>query len=191
MTLETISLVVGTGYVLAHVPLAAAPGPARKALAAFPRNGWAGRILCAIALAWSAVLVKEMPLGWFDAHKDWLYVAGPVAYVLVVVFMDELLAARALGGLFLLMAEPVLAAAREPFLSSVQFHPAAARLVPVLLAYGWVGIGTALVLAPYWFRKSMERLCGTDRRCRLFGLAGVAIGLLLIVLALSSFAMGH
>jgi hypothetical protein len=188
MTLETISLAVGAAYVVAHLPLVAAPGPARKALAAFPRSAWAGRLLSALALAWSALLVKEMPLGWFDAHKDWLYVAGPLAYILVVLFMDELLASRALGGLFLLMAEPVLAAAREPLLSSVQFHPGWARLVPVLLAYGWVGIGTALVLAPYWFRKGMERLCGSDSRCRLFGLTGLAIGILLIVLALAVFA---
>ena len=188
MTLETMSLVVGAGYVVLHVPLAAAPGFSRRALAAFPRNEWAGRILSAIAIAWSAVLVKDMPLGWFDAHKNWLYVAGPVVYLLVIFLMDELLAVRALGGLLLLIAEPVLASARLPLLSSVHFHPESARLVPVLLAYVWVGIGTVLVLAPYWFRKTVERLCGTDLRCRLSGAAGLAIGILLLVLAKAVFA---
>lgn len=180
MTLQAMSMLVGGVYALTHLPLVLAPALSRRGLAAFPRSEWAGRILAAIALAWAAALVRDMPLGWFDQHKDWLYVVTPAVYVLTVLFVDDLLAPRAFGGLLLLVAEPVLTAAR--------FHPSGARLVLVLLAYGWVGVGTLLVLTPYWFRKTVERICGTDARCRILGAAGLAVGALLIGLGLTAFA---
>lgn len=180
MTVQMMSITVGAVYVLTHLPLVTAPAASRRVLTAFPRNEWAGRILAAIALAWAAVLVKEMPLAWFDQHKDWLYVVAPAVYMLTVLFMGDLLAVRALGGLLLLVADPVMSAAR--------FHPSAARLVLVLLAYGWVGVGTLLVLTPYWFRKTVERLCSDDGRCRLLGAAGIGVGAFLVVLGLTVFA---
>ena len=174
---------LGTGavYVAAHLALVAAPAAARRVLAAFPRNAWVGRALALGTLVWSAFLVNDMPLGFVDPYKGWLYAVTPVVFVLVVLLMGELLAARAFGGLLLLLAEPILASAREPGLS-------AWRLTMVALAYAWVVAGMVLVLGPYWFRKTAEVVCRTDARCRLAGAAGVVVGVVLVGLGATVFA---
>ena len=163
--------VVGAGALL----LLAAPSAVARVLAAFPRNIWAGRVLAAVALVWSAWLAWDMSLGFVDAYKQWLYVLTPVVYLLVVWLMEEMLAARALGGLLLLVAEPVLAATRQPGLP-------AWRLAMVALVYAWIVAGMALVLGPYWFRKTAEVLCNSENRSRKIGAVGLAAGILLVAL---------
>ncbi len=180
ITLSGFSLGLGVAHLLAGVMLVVAPEVAREGLARFPRHVWMGRLLSAIALGWSAVLVWEMPLGWFDAYKGWLWVGVPLIYLLVIVLLDELLAARALGGLCLLLPAPLLEMAR--------FHPSAWRLFPVVLAYIWVVLGMALVLGPYRFRKWAAVFCSTDGRCRGVGVVVAGLGVLLLGLALTVFA---
>lgn len=179
MTLVVMVLLIGLAHVVAGVLLAALPGWTREKAVRFPRNAWLGRILAAVTMAWSVHLVREMPLGWFDAYKMWLWVAGPVAYLLVVFFVEELLAARALGGLLLLIPCPLLDAAR--------FQESAWRLAPVILAYVWVICGMALVLAPYRFREWVQLLGRTDGRCRVMGVLFLAAGLLFAWLSFRGF----
>lgn len=168
---------IGTGTVFgaAALLLLAAPAAMTRALVAFPRNVWVGRGLAAVALGWSAWLAWDMPMGFVDAYKQWLYVLTPVVYLLVVWLMEDMLAARAFGGLLLLVAEPVLSAARQPGLP-------AWRLTMVVLVYAWIVAGMALVLGPYWFRKTVEPLCRSGDRCRKMGAVGLAIGILLAAL---------
>lgn len=168
ITLASCFMAIGILHLLLTVPMLVSPAGALKVLKAFPRHDWAGRILAAVCMAWSVNLVREMPLGWFDAYKGWLYVAGPILYLLISIFMAELLAARALGGVLLLVASPVLEAA--------SFQPSGLRLILVVLAYGWVIAGMALVLAPYRFRKTAQVVCGTTGQCRVMGGVGVVLG---------------
>jgi hypothetical protein len=172
---------VGALYLFGHAALLVAPVAARRALTAFPRHAWSGRVLAAVAMAWSVWLVREMPLGFVDPYKAWLYGVGPVVYLLVILLMDELLAARALGGLLLLVAEPALTATRVPGLAEW-------RLVLVAVAYSWVIAGMTLVLGPFWFRKTVETLCRTDTRCRWVGSLGLALALLMIALGVTVLA---
>ncbi len=168
ITLASCFMAIGILHLLLASPMLVNPTGALKVVKAFPRHDWAGRILAAMCIVWSVYLVREMPLGWFDAYKGWLYVAGPILYLLISIFMADLLAARALGGLLLLVASPVLEAAA--------FQPSALRLILVVLAYVWVIAGMALVLAPYRFRKTAQMLCGTTGQCRVVGGAGVVFG---------------
>lgn len=174
MGMPVVAMVMGGVYLVAHGALLMAPGPARSVLAAFPRHAWAGRLLAAAAVAGSAWQVNEMPLGMFDAYKFLLWGVAPLVYVLVLLFMEELLAARALGGVLLLAASPVL--------ECVRWHPSAWRLLPVVLAYTWVVAGIVLVLSPFKFRKTVEWSCATDARCRFWGALGVALGVLLVLI---------
>ncbi len=180
ITLSGFSLGLGVVHLLAGVMLLAVPAVVRAGLVRFPRHVWMGRLLAAVALGWSAVLVGEMPLGWFDAYKGWLWVGVPLIYLLVILLMDELLAARALGGLWLLLPAPLLEVAR--------FHPSAWRLLPVVLAYVWVLMGMALVLAPYRFRKWGAVFYSTDGRCRGLGAALLGLGGLFLGLAVTEFS---
>jgi len=52
------------------------------------------------------------PLQSVRDFKPILWALAPLCYVLTVCFVEELLAARALGGILLLAAAPVLDAAR-------------------------------------------------------------------------------
>lgn len=179
MTLEAMVLCIGLAHAVAGIMLAAVPAWTRERALRFPRQAWLGRILAAVAMAWSVHLVREMPLGWFDAYKAWLWVAGPVAYLLVIFFVDELLAARALGGMLLLIPNPLLDAAR--------FQESDWRLAPVILAYVWVLCGMALILAPYRFREWVQVLGRTDGRCRVMGGLFLAAGLLFAWLSFRGF----
>ncbi|MEI8140132.1 MAG: hypothetical protein WCI03_09725 [bacterium] len=181
MSLAELSLWIGGVYVALHAPLVLAPQTVRKLFKLFPRNFWLGAVLSAMALGWSAVEVNAMPLGNFIGDYKWLlWILTPVVLGLILVFMNELLAARALGGLLLLVANPVL---------SIQCLSASkATWLIAGLAYCWVVAGTLLVLSPYRFRLAVEKFCATDGSCRLAGAAGVVLGFVLVVLGLTVFA---
>jgi uncharacterized protein YjeT (DUF2065 family) len=154
-----------------------APAKVRAGLAVFPRSIWPGRILAAIDLIWAAYNLTLMHLGMFDAWKVHLVWLVPVAIFLCVKYMDELLSPRALGGLFLLAAGPVLNIAR--------WHPSDARLVISVIAYLWILLGLTFLLSPWWFRRLIPRIAGsTDRQVRIGGAIKTLLGVGLIALAL-------
>jgi len=153
------------------------PGVARTWARRFPRHVTAGWFLCAVDLLWAGWLLYHTPLGWFDAYKRHLFVLVPVAFVLVVTLMDELLAARALGGLFILAPAPLLAVAR--------WHLSSWRLVMVVVAYLIAIQGIVLVLSPYQLRRMWNVLMASERSCRAWGMAGMALGLVFILLGIA------
>lgn len=181
MTLSELSLLVGGVYVVLHMPLVITPRATLKGLRIFPRNFWMGAVLAAVAVIWSAVEVNAMPLGNFIGGYKWLlWIITPVVYALVLMFMNELLAPRALGGLLLLSANPVL---------SIQcLYASQATWLIAGLAYVWVVAGAWLVLSPYRFRHAVEVVCASAGWCRVAGAAGVFIGCVLVGLALTVFA---
>jgi uncharacterized protein YjeT (DUF2065 family) len=169
--------ILGGAMVVIHAPCLFFPQRARAWMAGFPRNRWAGVALTAVDIVWSAWLVMHIPLGRFDYFKPSLYVVAPVLFALIVWLMDELLAARALGGLLLLIPSPLLDVAR--------WHESDLRLVVTILAYIFVVKGIALVLCPYLFRKAVAWWARNDTWCRVGGGLGLALGLFLIVLAVT------
>ncbi len=159
--------------------LLATPAAARQALARFPRNRMWAWVLTALAMLWSGYLLYHGPLGFLEPYRDWLYALVPISVVLIGVYVDELLAARALGGLLILFPSPLLAAAR--------WHPSPWRYVIIVIAYGMVLKGAALIVAPYWFRRCVERGLRTDRHARLWGMASLGLGVGLAVLGLFAY----
>lgn len=117
----------------------------RRALVAFPRHTPTAWILTAIAMTWIALIVLNASLGSFNRWKPLVYVLAPAAFFLLVRYLDELLAPRALGGLLILLPDPMLDAAR--------WHPSDARYVITVLAYVYAVAGMLLVLGPYRFRR--------------------------------------
>jgi uncharacterized protein YjeT (DUF2065 family) len=151
------------------------PARARTVAQAFPRDKWAGRILATLGLLWAAWLVREMPMGRFEHLKQWLYVVTPVTIGLSFVFMNELLAPRALGGLLLLCPAPILLLAR--------LHESPWSRVMTVVAYVMVVKGVALMLSPYLFRRAALHIVASDGRCRIAGCCGVAFDIALLALA--------
>ena len=175
--LSIASLLIGLFALTVGGISLAAPARVRTGLAAFPRSIWPGRILAAIDLAWAAYELSLMHLGMFDAWKVHLFWLTPVAIALCVVYLDELLSPRALGGLLLLAAGPVLNAAR--------WHPSDWRLIVTVIAYLWILLGLVFLLSPWWFRRISIWMTGRgDKAVRITGAIKAAAGLGLIALAL-------
>ena len=174
--LAIAALVVGALLALLGGIALAAPDRARRGARAFPRSAWTGRLLTAIDIAWVAVIVVRAPLGRFEHLKPLVYIAAPAGYLLIVSFMDELLAPRALGGLLLLAANPLV---RSAFV-----HPSSLRLVMTCFAYFWVVAGMVLMLSPYRFRQAAELTLGSDSKCRVTGAIRLLLGTIMICLAL-------
>ncbi len=175
--LSVAALLIGLLALAGGVISLLVPAKIRAGVAAFPRSIWPGRILAAIDLVWAAYELAQMHLGMFDAWKVHLYWLTPVAIVLCVVYLDELLSPRALGGLLLLVAGPVLDIAR--------WHPSDWRLVVTVIAYLWILLGLVFLLSPWWFRRISVWLTGRgDHAVRISGAIKAAAGLGLIVLAL-------
>lgn len=180
MTSDLAKITFGLGclILLSRLPFVLAPGPARRALYAFSRSRWAAGVLAAIDLAWVVWLLQDLNLGWFEPHKQFLYVAAPVAWAVLMVLVDELLAVRALAGLLILIPAPILDAAR--------WHPSPWRYLMILLAYVMVIAGIVFVAQPHRFKRTVRFfLQDRDDLTRWFGLAGMIVGLLLVVLAIS------
>jgi hypothetical protein len=174
--LAKVAFGLGSVMVLSYGFLAMKPALYRSFLQQFPRNKYAGWLLAAIDVAWATWLLLDMPLGFFDPHKHWLYVLAPVTFVLVIIYMKELLAPRALGALLLLIPAPLFAI--------VRWHESPLRKVVLVLLYLMVIKGMWLVLSPYQLRKWVEQFFKNDKMCRNWGLVGLIIAVLVIGIGL-------
>jgi hypothetical protein len=174
-SLAVIAWILGTFAIGGGLVALGAPEMVRRGLADFPRSVWPGRILLAVDMVWSAYGVTQMHLGGFDAWKAHLYWLAPVLIVVGCLYLDDMLSVRALGGLLLLAAGPMLAAAR--------WHPSLWRLVISVLAYLWIVAGLFFVLEPWWFRRAM-RCFRSPAAIRAAGLSKVVLGAALVALAL-------
>ena len=174
LTLAAITLVVGGLVLVWHLWLGLAPRTVGSWLAGFPRNIWAGRILAAVAIGWVALLIWRADIAWLEHYRLPFCALAPVAYVLIVVFVDELLAARALGGLFLLLPALILDAAFV--------YPSNSRLIMTGFAYLLVIFGMVMVWSPFMFRKMTAPWAGRPDVCRVLGAIGSAVGLGMLLL---------
>lgn len=174
--LAVISIIVGCLVLAWHLLLVARPQTAGSWIRAFPRSVWPGRVLAAVDMAWVAVLFLSSNFKWVEGREPLLVLFAAAALVLIVLFMDDLLSARALGGLFLLAPAPVLNAAFV--------HPSSARLVMTVFAYILTVLGIVWVWSPFMLRKMTQGWISRPGLVRLAGAAGCAMGIGFIVLGL-------
>ena len=122
-------------------------------------------VLLTIDLIWSLLASRTMEMGEFSNFRRPLLIILPVGYFLVLKFVDEFLAVRALGILCLLAAEPLLDAA---FL-----RPEMSRLLVTVLAYLMIVAGLLWVTMPYLLRDQIAWSTRTAGAWRI--VAGVAL----------------
>ena len=176
--LAIVACAFGGTKILGGLGALYAPEPTRRMLQAFPRHEVAGWVLTAINLFWASwLLLNTTPFSQFRQIEPLVYIGTPVVFFAVVVYLDELLAVRAFGGLLLLVANPVLAAAR--------FHPTSWSLLMSGLAYIWVVCGMLFVVSPHLFRKTVQLWIGDGDRFRFGSLLGVLVGGGLVFLGLA------
>jgi hypothetical protein len=178
-TLHVVGLVIGAALICGHLFALLRTAETQKWLVKLPRSKSAGIGLLAIDAVWCFWLVSSVDLEEFEWLRLYLQVAIPILYILTVLFVEEFLAARALGILAMLIAEPILSAA---FLRSER-----SRLLLVVLAYVWLTIGMFWVGKPYLLRDQISWITKSLFRWRALSGIGVVWGALIFSLALFAY----
>ena len=138
--------------------------PVQNVLPHFPRSKVSGVVLLTIDLIWSFWLLATMEMGEFSSFRRPLLIVLPIGYLLVIRFVEEFLAARALGILCLLAGEPLLDAAF--------FRYETSRLFLTVLAYLMIIAGLFWVTMPYLLRDQIN--WGTQTNTRWHTIHGIA-----------------
>jgi hypothetical protein len=148
LSLQTAGLIAGLFLLLVSVPGLITPGFARGCAQRLPRSRVAGFALLTVDLFWTLWLLATMEMGEFSSFRRPLLIILPIGFFLVLRFVDEFLAVRALGILFLLGAEPLLDAAF--------FRTEASRLLVTVFAYLLIVVGLFWVMMPYLLRDQIN-----------------------------------
>jgi len=179
LPLRTVGLIAGIALILLSLPGLVTPAPVQSWFKRFPRSGMAGVILLTIALVWSFWLLATMEMGEFSSFRKPLLVLLPIGYVLVLRFVEEFLAVRALGILCLLAAEPLLEAAF--------FRYETSRLFLTVLAYLMVLAGLFWVTMPYLLRDQIDWSSKNKTRWQLVHGIAVAYGVTILACAFTQY----
>ncbi len=172
-SLKACGFVAGIALIALSLPGLVKPSLVQDWLKRFPRSGVAGVVLLTITLVWSFWLLATMEMGEFSSFRKPLLILLPIGYVLVLRFVEEFLAVRALGILCLLAAEPLLEAAF--------FRYETSRLFLTVLAYLMILAGLFWVTMPYLLRDQIDWSARTNVRWRT--VHGVAAAYALTILA--------
>lgn len=177
MTLSLFSILFGLLCIAVYGFAIKNPEGFQQQIRDFPRSEWPGRILTAISLPWAAYyLIITPPVAGNSMLTKLVMVLTPVAFVLVMKYLNELLSARALGGFLMLLATPMLQMAR--------LHESSWSVVISVLAYIIAIKGMVLVLSPFRFRQSSEWLMAKPQMYRMAKIVGLDIGFGMLALGL-------
>ena len=157
INLHTAGIVAGALLLLITLPGFVKPEIVQSWWKQLPRSRVAGVVLLTIVLVWSFWLLATMEMGEFSSFRRPLLIVLPIGYVLVIRFVDEFLAVRALGILCLLAAEPLLEAAFFRWDDT-------SRLFVTVLAYLMIIAGLFWVTMPYLLRDQINWSAKTTTR---------------------------
>ena len=175
LSLQTSGFIAGIALILLSLPGLLKPGSVQNWLKRFPRSTVAGIVLLTLTLVWSFWLLATMEMGEFSSFRRPLMIALPIGYVLVLRFVEEFLAVRALGILCLLAAEPLLEAAF--------FRYETSRLFLTVLAYFLIVAGLFWVTMPYLLRDQINWSARNNMRWRTVHGIAAAYGLTILAFA--------
>jgi hypothetical protein len=179
LDLRTTGMAAGVLLVIVTLPGFFKPALVQTWLKRFPRSSLAGIILLSLVLVWSFWLLATMEMGEFSSFRRPLMIVLPIGYVLVMRFVDEFLAVRALGILCLLAAEPLLEAAF--------FRNETSRLLVTVFAYLLIVAGLFWVTMPYLLRDQINWSARSNTRWHiLHGLAAI-YGLTILACAFTQY----
>src|SRR5436853_4466888 len=178
LSLRTAGIIAGAFLILMSLPGLFKPDLANVAQR-FPRSHIAGVVLLTISLLWTFWLLATIQMGEFASFRRPLLIALPIGYVLVLRFVEEFLAVRALGILCLLAGEPLLEAAF--------FRYEASRLFVTVLAYLLILAGLFWVTMPYLLRDQINWSARSNARWRTVHGIAAAYGLSILACALTQY----
>jgi len=174
--LQGLGIALGLLLLATHLFALLRPEQTQAFLKAFPRHKEIGIALMALNFLWWFWIISKVDLGEFHTVRRSLQMALPVMFVLVVLFVDEFLAARALGFFFLLLACPLLDVAFQ--------KPPAGRLLIPILCYVWIGFALFWVGMPYLLRDQIAWVSASAKRWRGMAIGGLFYGGAVLICAL-------
>jgi hypothetical protein len=177
MSLQTVGWIAGILLILISVPGILKPGAVQGWAKRLPRSRVAGIVLLFIAAGWCGYLLSTMEMGEFSSFRKPLLILLPISFFLVLRFVDEFLAVRALGILCLLAAEPLLDAAF--------FRYETSRLIVTVLAYLLVIAGLIWVTMPYLLRDQIDWSSQNKTRWQFMHGAVLLYGVIVLTLAIT------
>src|SRR5713226_9991331 len=175
LSLQTGGFMAGIALIVLSLPGLVKPGLAQSWMKRFPRSGIAGIILLSLVLVWSFWLLATMEMGEFASFRRPLLIVLPIGYVLVLRFVEEFLAVRALGILCLLAAEPLLEAAF--------FRYETSRLLVTAFAYLLIVAGLIWVMMPYLLRDQIDWIARSNVRWRIIHGIAATFGAAILIFA--------
>lgn len=178
-SLHTMGILAGALLLLISLPGFIKPPAVQTWLKALPRSRVAGVALLTLVLIWSFWLLATMEMGEFSSFRKPLLIILPIGYVLVIRFVEEFLAVRALGILCLLAAEPMLEAAF--------FRYETSRLFLTALAYLLIIAGLFWVTMPYLLRDQINWSAQTKTRWHAIHGIAALYGITILACALTQY----
>jgi len=178
LSLQTAGIIAGAFLILISLPGLLKPDLAAVAQR-FPRSQVIGVVLLTIALVWTLWLLATIQMGEFSAFRRPLLIALPIGYGLVLYFVGEFLAVRALGILCLLAAEPLLDAAFLRYETS--------RLLVTVFAYMLIIAGLFWVAIPYVLRDQINWSTRSVFRWRFLHLLAFVYGGVILTFAFTRY----
>jgi hypothetical protein len=179
LSLQTGGFIAGIALILLSLPGLVKPILVQDWLKRFPRSGIAGVALLTVTLVWSFWLLATMEMGEFSSFRVPLLIVLPIGYLLVMRFVEEFLAVRALGVLCLLAAEPLLEAAF--------FRYETSRLFLTVLAYLMIVAGLFWVTMPYLLRDQINWSARSNARWRTLHGITAAYGVTILACAFTQY----
>ena len=179
ISLATAATSAGVFLLLVSLPGVIMPNAVANLARKLPRSRELGIALLTIAFAWSFWLLWTMEMGEFSTFRKPLLFVLPIGFVLVLRFVNEFLAVRALGILCLLAAEPLLGSA---FLRYEQ-----SRLLLTVFAYIIIVLGLIWVTMPYVLRDQIAWAGRSAARWLSVSALGLLYGAVLLFFAFTRY----
>lgn len=152
---------------------------AQKAVAQFPRHRLGGIVLTCIAMAGACWALTVHPIDFLAfLSPTKILIGGLILTPLICIFLENLLCARALGGILMLWPMPVILATRD--------YVSALRLIPITIGYISLTLGMIAVFHPWTVRVVCEYL-SENKHVRLLVAISLILASMLCVIALCSF----
>ena len=178
LSLQTAGIIAGAFLVLISLPGLLKPSLGSVAQK-FPRSYVAGVFLLTICLVWTFWLIATIQMGEFSSFRRPLLILLPIGYGLVLRFVGEFLAVRALGILCLLAAEPLLDAAFLRYETS--------RLLVTVFAYLLILAGLFWVAIPYLLRDQINWSTRSAFRWRCLHFIALIYGCVILTFAFTRY----
>ncbi len=179
LSLQAAGFIAALFLLLVSLPGLIMPQAASGWFRGLPRSRLMGVLLLTLALLWSFWLLATMEMGEFSSFRKPLLFALPIGYLLVLRFVNEFLAVRALGILFLLAAEPLLEAAFLRYETS--------RLFVTVFAYILIIAGLFWVTMPYLLRDHIQWSTRSIGRFRAINVISLIYGAVILLCAITRY----